>query len=141
MEERTEDQKLFHDPIVVVFAGKEYKIKPLPMKLSREWRQRVHKLITEYPKATRTKEGKPEEFGKAIENLMVNMPDELVNLFFDYARDLPREEIEAAGTDNEFLVAWGQVMEIGFPLLRGLATAIGILAPPPAPPATKKKSR
>lgn len=137
MPERTEDQKMFHDPIVVTFAGIEYKIKPLPMKDSRTWRQKVHELITEYPKATKTPEGKPEEFGKAIENLMVTMPDTLVNLFFDYARDLPREEIEAAGTDTEFLVAWGQVMEIGFPLLQGLVKTIGILAPP-AP--IKKKS-
>lgn len=139
MHERKEDQKLFHDPIVVVFAGVEYKIKPLVMKDSRAWRQKVHKLITEYPKATKTSSGKPEEFGKAIENLMVTMPDTLVDLFFDYARDLPRDEIEAAGTDNEFLVAWGQVMEIGFPLLRGLVRTIGILAPPSTP--TKKKSR
>ena len=137
MQERTEDQKMFHDPIVVEFAGVEYDIKPLPMKDSRAWRQKVHKLITEYPKATKTSEGKPEEFGKAIENLMVTMPDTLVDLFFLYARDLPREEIEAAGTDTEFLVAWGQVMEIGFPLLRGLVKTIGILAPPTMP---KKKS-
>lgn len=137
MVERTDDQKLFHDPIVVEFAGKKYEIKPLPMKYSRAWRQKVHALITEYPKATKTSEGKPEEFGKAIENLMVTMPDALVDLFFDYAKDLPRDEIEESGTDNEFLVAWGQVMEIGFPLLRGLVKTIGALAPPTTP---KKKS-
>jgi hypothetical protein len=129
MAERTEEQKLFHDPIVVKLGGKEYKIKPLPIKQSREWRHKVWEIMVELPKVTGVKSDAGDKFEAALNRMLVSMPDEMVDLFFQYAKDLPRDEIESVATDSEMAVAWGQVTELAFPLLPGLVRTMGQMAP------------
>jgi len=127
---RTDEQKIFHESITVVFGGREYGVEPLVIKESRAWRQKVLNVLTELPKLTKASSDKPEEFNTAIESLLITMPDTVVDLFFSYARDLPREEIEAIATDSEMATAWQQISEIAFPLLQGLVRTMGRMVPP-----------
>ena len=59
------------------------------------------------------------------------MPDAIVDLVFDYARDLKRDEIEACATDAEISVAFTQILEVAFPLARSLAEAVKVLSAKP----------
>lgn len=137
---RTEEQKLFHDPIKVMFGGKEYEVKPLPIGKSRIWRHKVWDILVELPKVSRVQSNEGDKFENALNRMLVSMPDEMIDLIFEYAEDLPREEIEAIATDAEMVVAWGQISELGFPLLGGLVKTMGRLIPP-APAVPKRKDR
>jgi len=49
----------------------------------------------------------------------------VANLFFGYAKDLDREDIENVATDAELARAFDQVMAVGFPLVKALIAAKG----------------
>jgi hypothetical protein len=126
--ERTEEQKLIQSPVKVMLGGKEYEIKPLVIRDSRTWRAKVAKLYAELPQYTKANTDHPDEFSVAIQNMMSAMPDKIIDLVFDYANDLKREEIEAVATDAEIFVAFTKIIEVAFPLARSLAEAPKVLS-------------
>lgn len=140
--ERTEEQKIIQAPVIVVLGGKEYQVKPLVIKESRAWRQAVVKAITALPPSAPEELAKPAEgvspgamlqqkmveLSRVLDNLLVAQPDTVIDLFFRYARDLDREEIEAVATDDEMARAFVQIVEVAFPLARSLARTVGVLA-------------
>ena len=134
MEKRTEEQKIFHDPIVVKFGGKEFEVNPLVIKDSRAWRKKVWEVIVKLPQTTKVSSAQPDKFEAAMESMLVSIPDTVVDLFFDYARGLDKEEIEGIATDAEMAVAWKQVTEIAFPLMQGLMGTMGMMTPPTKKP-------
>jgi len=114
--ERTEEQKVARAPIVVILGGNEYKITPLVIRDSREWRAKVIKLVAPIPQLVSTKIDTPEDFGQALTEMLVTMPDQVIDLFFEYAKDLNREEIEGVATDADIVKAFREVIEVAFPL-------------------------
>ena len=115
---RTEEDKLCQAPITVILGSKEYEVKPLVIRDSREWRKNVVKAISTLPMSATT--DNIEQFGNAINQMLGVMPDTIIDLFFGYAKDLDRTEIEAVATDNEIATAFGQVVDIAFPLAKSL---------------------
>lgn len=139
---RTEEEKILQAPIIVTFGGKDYEVKPLVIKESRAWRQKVWEIMVELPKTTKVSSAEPDKFEAALKSMLVSMPDQIVDLFFDYARDLPREEIEEIATDIEMAKAWQQVAEVAFPLLPGLVrTMRGVVPPRVSTPEKKGKKK
>lgn len=126
--ERTEEQKLVMAPVIVVFGGKEYSLRPLVIKESRVWRQKVISVLGQLPQLTQVTSEDKEKFDSALETLLVTMPDTVVDLFFSYAKDLDREEIEEVATDSEMAVAWAKVVDLAFPLLQGLVKTMSKMA-------------
>jgi len=134
-EQRTEEEKLTRAPIVVILGGKEYKVAPLVIRDSREWRKKVVELIAPLPGLININTDDEKGFGEALNQLLVAMPDQVLELFFEYAKDLDRKEIEGAATDAELKDAFAEVMKIAFPLAEAVpATMLRIF-----PPAPKKK--
>ncbi len=125
---RTEEQKLIQDPILVILGGEEYKVKPLVIRDSREWRGKVGKLLATLPQYSKTTSDEPDKFESAITALLITMPDAVIDLFFDYAKELDREQIEAAANDAEIARAFQQVVEIAFPLAGSLVGTMQRLA-------------
>jgi len=117
---RTEEDKIVQSGITVILGGKEYSIAPLVIKESREWRKKVVGLISEMPKYAEVTTDTPDEFGDALNAILVAMPDKVADLFFKYAVNLNREEIETEATDAELAKAFEQVIEIAFPLAQSL---------------------
>ncbi len=113
---RTEDQKLTQAGIKVILGGQEYEIRPLVIRESREWRAKVIKLIAPLPEYVKVTMDNTEDFEKVLSLILVTMPDQVVDLFFEYARDLNREEIEGDATDVEMKEAFNEVIKIAFPL-------------------------
>jgi len=129
MPERTEEEKLARAPIVVILGGAEYQVAPLVIRDSREWRAKVIKLISPLPQMVSTKIDTPDEFGKVLTEMLVTMPDQVVDLFFEYAKDLDREEIEGKATDAEIAEAFEEVIKVAFPLAESAPGVITRLYP------------
>lgn len=127
---RTEEEKVSRAPIVVVFGGKEFNVAPLVIRDSREWRKKVANLIAPLPELVKTTmaDDDPEAFGKVLTEMLVNMPDQVITLFFEYAKDLNREEIEGIATDAEMATAFEEVVKVAFPLAESLPKVMGRLS-------------
>ena len=117
---RTEEQKLTQAGIKVILEGQEYEIRPLVIRDSREWRAKVIKLIAPLPEYVKVTMDNTEDFEKVLTSMLVTMPDQVLDLFFDYAKDLDREEIENKATDAEMREAFNEVIKIAFPLASAL---------------------
>ena len=126
--ERTEEEKIVQAGIEVVLGGKGYAIKPLVIKDSREWRKGVVGLLSSLPQYTSVTTDTPDEFGEALNAVMVALPDKVTDLFFLYAKDIPREEIERTVTDAELAKAFEKVVELAFPLAQSLTKTMEHLA-------------
>ena len=113
---RTEEQKITQAPIVVILGGKEYEIAPLVIRDSREWRKKAIALIAPLPGFSKVTTDDMESFGQALTTLLVTMPDQVIDLFFEYAKDLNREEIENIATDAEMAKAFQEITKVAFPL-------------------------
>jgi len=125
---RTEEQKLVQAPIEVTFGGVQFPVKPLVIRDSRIWRGAVVKVLSALPRYAAVTSDKPVDFEAALNALLVAMPDTVVDLFFQYAKDLDRSAIEAVATDAEMARAFEQIVEIAFPLAKSLIKTMANLA-------------
>jgi len=110
--DRTEEQKLTQDPIMVVLGGKEYPISPLSISESRAWRVKVMNLLKSMPK----QEDVENNFLGNMTSLFITIPDVAADLFFSYAKNLNRDEIESVSNDIELAVALEKVIDYARPL-------------------------
>ncbi len=124
MQERTEEQKLVQAPLKVILGGQEYEVALLVIKDSRQWRAHLVALLSNLPKYAKVTTDSPDEFGEALEAIMVTMPDRICDLFFDYAKELDRDDIESKASDTEVAEAFKQVLDIAFPLAKSLTLAV-----------------
>ena len=118
---RTEEEKVARAPLLVKLGGKEYPITPLVIRDARIWRQKVVNVLTSLPDYINATTDSPDDFNAALKALLVTMQDTTLDLFFEYAKDLPRDEIEKTTTEEEIAEAFSRVIEIAFPLSRSLA--------------------
>ena len=126
-QKRTEDQVVTQAPILVTFGGKQYEIKPLVIKESREWRKKFADVLGSLPLFVKPN-STPKQFSEVINGMFLNVPDDIINLIFEYAKDLPRDEIEAVATDVEMAKAFEAILEVAFPLARSMVGATATLS-------------
>ena len=104
--DRTEEEKIAQAGITVILGGREYEIRPLVIRYSGEWRKKSIPLISFLiGYSHKTSEGLEE----AITELFTTKTDEMIESFFEYARELNREEIEGIATDGDILLAFMEV--------------------------------
>lgn len=113
--ERTEEEKLTSAPIKVILGGKPYDVKPLVIRESREWRKKAGEFQAKITRYASVSSDDPEAFEKAMAEMLTTRIDQAIDLFFAYAKDLDRDEIEAIATDAEVAKAFEQVVAIAFP--------------------------
>lgn len=124
MPERTEEQIVFQEGIKVTLGGKEYEIKPLSLKKAREWRKKFGELMTEVSQGANVKPDETEKVAVSINTLINILPDRIIDLFFEYAPYLNKEQIENEATEQEMSKAFSEVISIAFPLARNLAQTL-----------------
>jgi len=127
-QKRIEEDKVVQAPIAVILGGKKYEIAPLVIKYSRKWRAEVVNALASLPSYAKVSTENPELFKEALNAMLVSMQDNVIELFFSYARDLPRDEIESIATEIEIAKAFEQVVEIAFPLANSLVRTMGRLS-------------
>lgn len=120
MAKRTEEEILSQAPVIVKLGGKDFKVKPLVIKEAREWRRKVVEVIVKLPDHLNATTDAPEDFDAALKALLVTMQDTILDLFFEYAKDLNRDEIEGIATEEEIADAFSRIVEVAFPLARSL---------------------
>ena len=125
--ERTEEDKVVQAGIKVILGGKEYDIAPLVIRDSREWRKKVVKLVAPLSHDVSITEEDPDSFERVFTKLLVDMPDQVLDLFFDYAKALKRDEIESIATDAEMATAFSEVVKVAFPLAQAAVNTMGNL--------------
>lgn len=125
---RTEEDKVVQAKVCVILGGEKHYITPLVIKDSREWRKGVVGLLSSLPEYAKVTTDTPDEFKEALNAIMVALPDQVTDLFFLYAKDLNREEIEGKATDAELAKAFELVIEIAFPLAKSLTKTMEHLA-------------
>lgn len=101
--------------ITVILGGKEYEVKPLVIRESRDWRRKAAPFQAAIARYASVNSDNPEEFEKALIELLIDRIDETIDLFFDYARELDREVIEGIATDKEIVKALNAVNALAFP--------------------------
>jgi len=126
-EQRNENDKLTQSPITVTLGGKEYEIKPLVIKESREWRKKFADVLRGLPLFVNAVDT-TEHFEQVINGMFLDVPDSVMDLIFAYAKDLPRKEIEAVATDVEMAKAFEAIIEVAFPLARSMVGMPGMLS-------------
>ena len=122
--ERTEEEKVVQAPIKIVLGGKTYEVKPLVIKESRVWRMKLRALLGTLSTQVNIPTDAPGQQSSILDTMLVGMPDQIVDLVFEYAKDLNREEIETQASDKEIADAFEQIIEVAFPLARSLAGAM-----------------
>ena len=127
--ERTEEEKLTQAGFKVILGGKEYSIAPLVIRDSREWRKKVIALVSPLPTLATTSLDSPEGFEQALSSMLLEMPNEVIDLFFEYAKDLKRPNFEAVTTDAEMAKAFMEVIAFAFPLADSPAEVLRRLYP------------
>ena len=125
---RTEEQKVSQANIEVILGGKKYEIAPQVIRDSREWRKKVIALIAPLPSLVNITMDEPEDFERALTQMMVIMPDQVIDIFFEYAKNLDREEIEGVATDTEMADAFLEVVQVAFPLSQSLPKVMSKLS-------------
>jgi len=101
--------------ITVILGGKEYEVRPLVIRESREWRRKAAPFQAAIARYASVNSDDPEAFEKALTELLTDRIDETIDLFFDYARELDRETLEGIATDGEIVAALNEVNRIAFP--------------------------
>ena len=123
MENRSEEDKLTQKPLKVILGGKEYGIAPLVIKYSGEWRKKSMPLIAFLIGYSRKSE---EDMEDGVAELFTTKTDQIIESFFEYARELDRGEIEAIATDGEIITAFMEVFNAFVsPLSEAAVTAPG----------------
>ena len=125
---RTEEEKITQAPLLVKLGGEVYEVKPLVIRESRVWRQKLSEVMGKLPKYTNVTTEQPEEFADAMNVMLVGMPEDIIDLVCAYCKDLPRDAIEDNATDTEMARAFEQIVEVAFPLVGGLTRAMGTLS-------------
>ena len=120
MADRTEEDIVTQSPLEVILGGKKISIKLLTIKEAKIWRKKVVDCINQYAAKSEVSSDNPEAFLAGLSDLLVGMPDAVMDLFFNYARELDRKAIEAVANDVEIAAAWEQVQVVAFPLTQSL---------------------
>ncbi len=114
--ERTEEDKIVQAPVKVILGGKEYPIHPLPIKYSLPWVKKVAALIGSFLSVSQVTTDDQQGFEAAFNHVMADNPVQVVELFFEYARDLNRDEIEEVASSAELVSAFEEVVKLERPL-------------------------
>lgn len=132
--QRTDDDKLMKVTIQVVLGGKEYEITPLPIKYSLPWCKKVVAMLGDVLPLMNIDSDNAKEFEAALNLVMVDKPEQIVNLFFEYAKNLPKKAIEESASSAEVIQAFEEVLGLERPLLGSTLRLVQRLVPAGALP-------
>ena len=133
VKKRTEEDKLCQAPIKVTLAGETWDVKPLSIRKAREWRATFANALAQLPKWVSVTTDDAENFEKAMNAMLVELPELVGDLFFGYAQDLDREALEEIATDAELAKAFEEVAAFALPLTGTLIKVMGKTAEPSPP--------
>jgi hypothetical protein len=124
---RSQDQILAQAPIEVTLGEVVYKIKPLRILKSRDWRQSMMTKMGEVTNTMRGDMGSDAAFLSGLGYVLLQFPEILADLVFEYAPDLPKDKImdsETGATEEQIAVAFSKILAVAFPFMGELKTVM-----------------
>ena len=123
--DRSEEEILLQQ-IEVTLADKPYTIKMLPIRPQAEWRKKVVPLLSGFLALGNFNTEDPAAFEAGLVSILIDTPEKVLDLFFEYARELDREEIENTATEAEVALAFKKIVAVVLPppLLTALTGAM-----------------
>ena len=124
--ERDDEDILGKAPIMVLLGGKSYAIKPLVIKKSREWRKKLKVIIDDIKKNIKIDPSSPADFIEAFTFVLIEAPDKVMDLMFEYDDALmaAKEEIENTATDAEAFAAIKTMLQFVYPFVNDLPSLV-----------------
>jgi hypothetical protein len=116
--------------VTVTLGGKEYSVKQLPMRAEAEWRKRLQTLLApillllqNYDKIELNTPADVVDLLQRIAPLLLDAPDTMLELLFDYSPELAiqADEVETTAYSDEVLEALKAVMGLAYPFVGDLA--------------------
>jgi hypothetical protein len=113
------------NPLQLEFGGQSYPVAPLSVLKARAWRETLIQSARALSETLfhRTN-GHDEEFFRGLGTAYLAFPDKIREMIFLYGEQLPKEEILAAATDEEMIVAFAVVTRAAFPYLHQLSLMV-----------------
>ena len=128
MQQLSEEEIISQTPFTVRLGDKDYQIPPLPILKARAWRKKLSEVVSPEilnreapPEGADLNEWLKSSFKDGILLSLVRSPEKIVDLVFEYAPSLSREEILGSeenpgkATDAQFLLAFSAIMLRAFP--------------------------
>jgi hypothetical protein len=121
----------------VTLGGKEYVVRPLPIRKAREWRAEMAGqfgvLADVLANADSIELTSPADIGRLVtvaRDVLLATPDKLFDLLCSFVPEIAadRERIEAEAFDEEAITAFVEVLRLAFPF-GALKSLIGRAAP------------
>lgn len=116
--------------VKVTLGGREYTINQLPMRAEAEWRKALQAqlepllaLVRGYESISFSTPGDVAAFVEGLAPLLLNAPDTMLALLYQYSPDLAlrADEIEAACYGDEVVEALKGVLSLAYPFASELA--------------------
>lgn len=114
-------------PTTVTLGGKEYAIKPLPIRKSREWRQKLNgpfaMLVNVLSNVENIELSDAKNLGRLVDTMtstVLGSVDIILTLLYDYSPELKahQETIEENAFDEEVMAAFLEVLKLAYPFGR-----------------------
>jgi len=112
---RSDADRMAGVPLEVKLGEKTYKIKPLPIKASREWRGNLDARIPGLRQKLENGDVDPRTLVTSAMALIGDFSDSAFALLMAYAPELPEQEIIETATDEQVAFAFGEVLLMAFP--------------------------
>jgi len=122
---RSEEAIIAQDGFEVILGGKTFEIAPLVIRDAREWRKAYAEATGKLFGVVAETMKESGDFEPVYKRLLTEMPEATIELFFQYAKDLDREEIEGIASEQELGVAFLVLVDFALPLSKSLARAMG----------------
>jgi len=125
---RREQDKIVQAGTKVTLGGKEYLIKPLVIRDSLPWCDKVVEMMKRLPQYAKVTTNS-ESFGDVVEEMYSASPKYIIDLFFEYAKDLDEEEIRGKASSAEIMAAYEEVLKLEAPFFSSLTRTAVKIAP------------
>lgn len=131
---RNEAEMISKAPIKIKLGDKDYQIPVLTILPSREWRLKLNEALKPILETFQF-DGHPdsESMGHSLTVSLIQFPEKMADLIFDYAGDaLSKDEVLAIATEEQIGTAFSRIMEVAYPLvpLKMALKAAQITSPP-----------
>jgi hypothetical protein len=146
---RSESDMLAMRPITITLGKNSYIVELLNNKKAAEWRDKLYNalgpLVSGFDFSaidlTSTHDQVSAAMSAKLSQELIAYPQNLVDLLFAYAPNLPAETIREEATDEQICLAFSQVAEVGYPFFFHLwATKRALSVPPQKMPETPATS-
>lgn len=121
--QRTEDDILAQNGVLLTFNGEFYSAKPLRIKANAEWRRKFAETVNEVNQSLSL--GSMDDINKFMLGFMgafFEFPEKVLDLIVAYAPYLPWDQIREAATDEEVVIAFSRIMVVAYPFFGLLGT-------------------